>query len=239
MKLSNTNKRKKVIIIAAIVLAALLLVAGVVALIVTKTLKDTQIGDTTLGDLLNGGDGNANKDGLKGIMISEYPKSVYQVGDDFDPTGISIQVLATSNDKSYFIDETDAELKFSGFDSSVESEEVTITVTYKEFSTEYKVRVEKKPEPPTSNRVLTSIRLSDNFITTYSKTNWNFFGPTLDDVKLICTFSDGTEQSVPMLYNYIQNPNLNIQSACTYDLIIQYSYANTTVTTTVTITITN
>lgn len=226
MKLQNNNKKKKIITIVVISIVAALLIGGIVALMLIDNIKE-----------LTGYTGG-NEDGLTGIIISSLCNTTYYLNEEFDPEGLQIQVLATDNSKSYFVDHTNPELKISGFDSSTVGEK-TITVSYREFSDTFTVKIKEKPQPPVSNKVLESIRLSDNFNTTYNKTDWNFFGPTLDDVKLICTFSDGSEESVPMLYNYIQNPNLNIQSACTYDLIIKYSYANTTVTTTVTITITN
>lgn len=224
MKLKS--KKNSVITISIIVISIVLIVAILGCILVVNYLKNFT------------GNSEANEDGLIGILVTALCDTNYYIGEEFDPTGLKIQVIGDSNDKSYFVDHTDPELKISGFDSSTVGEK-TITVSYREFSDTFTVKIEEKPQPPVSNKVLESIRLSDNFNTTYNKTDWNFFGPTLDDVKLICTFSDGTEQSVPMLYNYIQNPNLNIQSACTYDLIIQYSYANTTVSTTVPITITN
>ncbi len=217
MKLKS-NKNKKVLTIIGIVVLAVLLIVGA-TLIVSSIIQETQ-----------------GKD-IKDIVISGLPtKFEYYVGDEFDPKGTLVQVRTKDMKNTYFVDYT--KLKFSGFDSSAVNDALTITVSYQGFTTTFDVSVKEKPVPPTTKRELVSIKLSDNFNTTYSKNDWNFFGPTLDEVDIICTFSDATEERVDMLYGYIKNPNLNL-SVGTYDLIIEYTHGTKTVSTTVTITITD
>lgn len=220
MKIKSKKKSILIIVIVVIALIAILTLAGV---FVGKTVTEQQQEEE-------------NRE-VRQIAISIVPNLNYYVGDTFDPTGLKIQVIAGANDYSYFVEYPNSELILSGFDSSVPNDALPITVTYQGFTATFNVSIKEKPVPPTTKKELVSIKLSDNFNTTYSKNDWNFFGPTLDEVDIICTFSDGTEERVDMLYGYIKNPNLNL-SVGTYDLIIEYTHGTKTVSTTVTITIT-
>lgn len=226
MKLQNNNKKKKIITIVVISIVAALLIGGIVVLMLIDNIKELA------------GYTGGNEDGLTGIAISTLCDTSYYLNEEFNPEGLKIQVLATSNEKSYFVDYTDPELKISGFDSSTIGEK-TITVSYREFSDTFTVTVKEMQTPPaTTTKVLTSIRLSDNFKTTYTLRKWNTSGPNFKDVYLICTFSDGSEESIPMSNNYIDPPNFRIDSPCTYELVLRYSIGGTEVTETVEIVLT-
>lgn len=227
MKLQNNNKKKKIITIVVISIVAVLLIVGIAALLFINHIKE-----------LTGYTGG-NDDGLTGIIISSLCNTSYYLNEEFDPEGLQIQVLATDNSKSYFVDHTNSELKITGFDSTTIGEK-TITVSYREFSDTFTVTVKEISTPPaTTTKVLTSIRLSDNFKTTYTLRKWNTSGPNFKDVYLICTFSDGSEESIPMSNNYIDQPNFRIDSPCTYELILRYSTGGTEVTAVVEITLTS
>lgn len=227
MKLPSQSKKKRIILIAIVALA-LLLIAGIVVGITIISSLDLP------GGVEIGGDPNA----IKGIIISATPsKTVYAVGEEFSPEGLKIQVLANSNAGSYFIDNTNSELKFSGFDSETTGQK-TITVTYREFSVSFFVTVNEKSAPSLTEKALTSIRLSDNFQTTYTVERWNKFGPRFKDVKLICTYSDGTEKEVEMLTDYVYGIDTSIESVGTTQFTIKYNEGGIEVTTTVTVTIT-
>ena len=198
-----------VVLIAAIVLAIVLLVPN----------NDSGDGEMPLTTM--------------GINIASYPKTTYYVGEDFDTTGIKVQVVMSDQSKTYFVGAS--ELTFSGFDNSVATDSLTITVGYKEYTATYEVKIKEKPvEAP----ILTGIRLDENFSTTDTLQAWNFRGPNFRDVNLICTYSDGTEKSIPMQSNYASGIQRDLTSAGTTSFTIRYSEGGIQVETTVTITIT-
>lgn len=218
MKLQN-NKRNKKLIIVAIVIAVLIAAIAIGAIVISNVIKDHQ-------------------NTLTGIMVSSKPsKTVYTVGEEFDYSGLVLQVLANSNDASYFVYDTDSGIKCTGFDTNTVGDQV-ITVTYMEFTTTFTVKVKEAPPPPVE-KTLTSLRLTDNFITSYSLNEWNSYGPNFYGVRLICTFSDGSEKEVSGVIDYCDPIDYALESAGTYNLVIRYGYAGKYMTLTVPITITN
>lgn len=218
MKLrSNNQKRKTAILIGAGVLA---LIAIIVLIMVIFPADD--------------GDNSASVQ-ILGINLASFPnKTQYYIGEEFDPTGIKVQVVSTKQSESYFVGED--KLTFSGFDSSVANNEVVITVAYESYKTTFTVKVLEKPS---ATPVLTSIRLSDNFKTTYTLSSWINKGIQVRDVNLICTYSDGTEKEVPMLKDYVTGVDKSITGPCETSFTIRYSEGGIQVETTVTVTITN
>lgn len=221
MKLqSKQAKKQKVIIISAVILAVLVIVGVVIGLVINSIKKQYE-----------------NSDGITGITVSANPsKTTYYVGEEFDPTGFRIQVLASTNEASYFVDYPNEELKLSGFDSSKAVEDQVITVTYREYTDSFTIDV---IEVPPADPVITGIRLSDNFTSKYTLKWWNTYGPAFDGVKLVCTYSDGTEKEVAMKSSYCYGIERNLTSAGTTEFTIKYSSGGILVETTVTITITN
>lgn len=217
MQLKKRNSKKTIIIALSVAVVAVLIITGIViGLNIDKA---------------------SNQVIYRGIMVSSNPnKTVYYVGEEFDPSGMKVQVLATNNETSYFIDYKDPELKVTGFDSSVANEMLVLTVTYREFTTTCNVTI-KEPEKGTP--YLTSIRLSDNFTTTYSLDWWNTYGMVLDDVKVICIYSDGTEKEFPMESSYCYGVDYTITSPETQVITVKYSDNGVWAETTVPITITN
>lgn len=223
MKLVNNKKRRISIIIA--IVAAVLVLAAVVALIVgivsKKMVEDEKNNEPAI---------------VLGVVIGVYPKTEYYVGQEFDPTGMMLQVVMSKNEESYTVDHT--KLTFTGFDSSVPNDNLVVTATYKEYSIPFTVQVKEEPET-TTKPTLTSIRLSDNFQTTYSLNDWNFYGPIFNNVKIICTYSDGSEKKVTMTKLYCVDLDLDLKSAGTYEMKIRYVKDGVEVFATVPITITN
>ncbi len=177
MKLrSNKTKTKKILTIVGISILAVALIVGAI-LIVNSIVQE-----------------NKGKQ-IKDIVLSGMPtKDEYYIGDEFDPTGTLIQVRTNDMKNTYFVDHT--KLTFSGFDSSVVNDTVTITVSYQGFSTTFTVKVkEHEVQPPQ----LVSIEVKD-LKTTYSLERWNKNGPDYNNSYLLCTYSDGTTENV-----WIQN----------------------------------
>lgn len=224
MKLQN--KKKKVTTIVLIVVLAVFVVIGIIAGVIYAL--NAEIINYII-------DVNLNKDKLTGIHMFTLPERIeYYVGDEFDPTGTKIQVLANSNEASYYVDYTDSELRLSGFDSTTPGEK-TIEVTYKGFKTSFTVTVvEKEENPPSKSPVLTSIKISDNFVTTYDRLEWNFYGPSLEGVTLICTYDDGSQIEIPMIYDYFEDLSLSLKTAGDYEFTLKYNGITAKITITVT-----
>lgn len=172
--------------------------------------------------------------GVVKISLSAVPhKTTYYVGEEFDPAGVSVQVITNDMEHTSFVGHED--LSFSGFDSSVPAENQVITATYKGFTATFTVTVKENPsETPT----LVSIRMGDSFKTTYTLSSWNNFGPKTNNATIVCTYSDGSEVEIPMKGQYCDNV-LDVDSPGTTQFTVRYTDEyGTTVETTVTVTIT-
>lgn len=217
MKLQSNKKRNTIIIISVIL--AVVVLAAVVGLILI------------FGDQPE----KKNPQDIVGIsLVSKPSKITYYVGEEFDPAGTKIQVGTHDMAYSSFVEY--GSLTFSGFDSSAPVEEQVITVSYKGFTTTFTVEIK---EIPSADPILTSIRLSDNFVSTYTLDWWKVYGPVFDGVDLICTYSDGSEKSVPMSASYCLTINLDVNGATTVEIPVEYSDAGIIATTIITVTITN
>lgn len=179
MKLQNKKRTNLIIVIIVVILVAALVVAGI---FIGKSVTESQ-------------DDKKNQE-IQKIAISIVPRLDYYVGDAFDPTGLKIQVIAGTNDYSYFVEYPNSELLISGFDSSVANDTLPITVTYKGFTATFNVRIkEHEPQAPQ----LIAIEAKD-LKTTYSLERWNKNGPDYNNSYLLCTYSDGSTENV-----WIQN----------------------------------
>lgn len=217
MKLVSSKKKK---------ITTLLIIVGVLVLVGIGLLIFSLLGNKT----------PETPTTIRSISMYSHPKTEYYVGEEFDSTGTIIQVITNKLGEDYFVGEK--ELTFSGFDSSVVKDNVVITVTYKEYTTTFSVKIKEIPTD-SKDPVLTSIRLSDNFVDTYSLNWWNNIGPAFDNVKLVLVYSDGSEKEVPMQSSYCYNLTFGLTSAGTTDFIIKYNDGGVIVETTVTVTITN
>ena len=185
---SGKNKKLKIAILIA--LAVVLVAAIVIAIVATININSGT----------NGEDDDAR---IQSIGIATYPtKTNYYIGEDFDPTGLKIQVNTNSQANTYFVDWS--KLTFSGFDSSSAVEEQVITVTYQGFTTSFKVCIREYENgsgdagnsgnagtsgtPGTGN--IQYIEICD-MILTYSLYEWNW-GPSAYGAYYKITYSDGT-----------------------------------------------
>ncbi len=90
---------------------------------------------------------------MTGIEIVASDEKAYYIGDSFDSKGITVKAVFSDGSKKALSDG----LKFSGF-SSEKAGTKTVTVTYKDFSAQVKVKV--KSPSVTFNQ--TEIKISDN-----------------------------------------------------------------------------
>lgn len=217
MKLQSNKRKRTLILIAALV--GLAVIIGVAAIIIAVNVNaEKQEAE--------------NRDIIRGISISAVPaKTVYYVGEVFDPTGAKIQVLTNSSSYTYFVDWN--KLTFEGFDSSVANDKLTITVSYKGYSTTFDVKVQEHEHIAP---VLTSIEVQ-NFTTTYSKEEWNKYGPNSTGATIKCIYSDGSVvEDIVLKDKYIYG--VADSDVGTTEIIIKYSDGVTTVELPITITIT-
>lgn len=218
MKLQRRNNTKIILIVIVAVLALAAIGFGIFAVVSSINAKK---------------EAEAGKE-IQQIIMSSYPdKNIYYVGESFDPKGAKIQVITKASSETSFVDYN--QLTFSGFDSSVPSDKVTITVSYKGFTTTFDVVVrERESLSPT----LTSIEVY-NFETTYSLTEWNTYGPNSTGAKIKCIYSDGSVvEDIVLKDKYIFDVT-KLSAAGTTQITIKYSDGVTTVELPVTITITN
>lgn len=222
MKLRSNKQKRTTTILIGVGIAVL--IAAIVLAIVLLIPKNNDSGDQNLDPMPLA---------ILGINVAQCGKTTYQVGEQFDPSSIKIQVVMTDQSKSYFVDGTNSKLTFSGFDSSVPNDNVVITVTFKEFTTSFYVKVEE-PEPEKPAVEVVSIELVGGYKTTYTLTEWKNGFRYSDDASLVCTYSDGTTKTIPMRKNYIEQPNFNLSGPCDYDITITYEGVSTVITLTIT-----
>ena len=216
MKLQNkSDKRKKLIIIIAAVVAVLALIVGVVCFIVFSN-EQPQI-----------------ETGIDKIILSSTPnKTGYFIGETFEPAGTKIQVIMKNDDNFYFIEHS--ELTFSGFDSTTVGEKV-ITVTYRGFTTSFKITVSERPS---DTPYVTDIEIS-NFQDSYSKDFWNEYGPQVAGASIKLIYSDeSTQEGIWLQSDWISGYE-KVSSTGTTTITIKYDTGAKIIEKVVTITITN
>lgn len=220
MKLKSQKKSKSIIIIVAIL--ALVLIAAVIfgAIYINKMIEEQKQDE--------------ENQVVRKIAISIVPKTEYYVGDELDLTGLKIQVIAGTNEYSYFVSYPNSDLVVTGFDSSVANDELPITVSYQGFTATFNVKIK---EHASATPVLERIEISDNFQTTYDLEEWNNYGPNTDNVTLTLVYSDGSVDNVQFKHKHIYGFT-NLSAAGTTQITIKYSDGVTTVELPVTITIT-
>lgn len=239
MKLQSRKKKNLTIaIIALAVIAVVAIVIGVILLLP----KDNS-GTPSNPNNPNNPGATGDPTAIESIMISSTSNKIeYYVGEAFDPTGASIQVLTVDRNNSYFVNYE--ELEFSGFDSSVANDSVVITVTYKGFTASFTVKVKEDPSTNQGNgqEGASNIEVCD-FQLEYTLERWNRRSPKTYGSYVKITRPDGSvygsPDDTPITGNNIVNYQ-TVDAPCDYDLIIVYVDTDgTEYTTTVTIKITN
>lgn len=171
---------------------------------------------------------------MEAISISSYPeRRVFYVGEEYDPTGIEVQVIAKNGSSTYIKDPT--QLTFSGFDSSAPAENQVVTITYKGVSTSIEVEI---IPAPTLAPTLTAIEVY-NMQTVYTLDFWSTYGPETGMGRLKCYYSDGSVvEDVPLRDRHIYDIDWTISAPGKTYVTVRYSDGVTTVETQVEITIT-
>lgn len=216
MKLKKkTSKTTKIIVIIAVILA-------VAALITVGAVMISKKVDEERGKELNE------------LYISIYPdKLTYYIGEEFDPTGINVQVTANNGNSTFIKDPK--QLTFEGFDSSIPCEEQEIKVSYMGVSTTMSVVIK---EWPTATPILVAIEVK-NLQTTYQIDDWNKykFGYHTEEASIDCIYSDGSVDNIPLSNSYISGVRA-VEAPCMLDIIIKYSNGGVEAQQVITITVT-
>lgn len=200
MKLHASKKKRKIVILC-VVATILIIAAAVGAVLVINQNSYTEP---------NGTD-------ITKIMIATNPsKTIYYVGESFDPSGTSIQVLTYNMDYTRFVDHT--KLSFSGFDSSEVNDNVTITVSYKGFSTSFNVKVVPEPDPTPH---IANIEIV-GFKTEYTLQEW-LDGVRVLGSKLKLNYDDGSVVEKNIQYSMIYGYTQEVSAPCTVEITIKYN----------------
>lgn len=220
MKLKQSNKKKRLIIILAVLAVVLI---AVVALGVGMAVKYFP--------------GITEPEGtVSGISVNEVPKTSYFVGEELDFTGLRIQVLTNTVGELIFVSYPSDGLTVGECDMSVAGQK-TITVTYGGFTTSFNITVNEYSKPEST---VVSIEVRD-LRTTYSVGDWNRYGPIIDEAYLIITYSDGSTkgsfEETPLSWDYIDALS-KVSGAGTTEITVNYTEKGITASTSVTITIT-
>ena len=198
--LSNLSGKQKLLILCAIIAVV------IVAIVVTLVL----IGSNNGGLGNNGGNNSQienDDDRVQGGSLPEQIlefhvasppiKTIYYVGEEINYEGLYFY-YRNSADRSEYIYYKDDPSSFTitGFDSSSPVENQVITVESRGFTDTFTVTILEIPKVPP---VLDSIYLSSTPQTEYMigdlfKTN---------GAKIVCIYSDGTQQIVPLKMSYI------------------------------------
>lgn len=81
---------------------------------------------------------------VTGIKIVSKPTRSYGIGEELDTSKITIAVTVAERTEPYYINASYPDVVVSGFDSSAVNPNVTITVTYADFSESYSVEIVDK-----------------------------------------------------------------------------------------------
>lgn len=216
MKLKS-KKTIKLPIIIAIVISIVLLLAIVGAVLIFSDQEEKH-----------------NPQDIESISLKSTPsKTIYYVGEEFDPTGISVRIGTYDFSYSYLVDHTS--LTFVGFDSSVANDAQVITVTYRGFTTTFTVQILEKPSAPP---MLSDIEIV-GFKTDYTMSEWNAKGPQVTGAIVKLIYDDGTIDESVLLQKAWVYGAVKVQEPCTLDLTIKYNNNGKVFEKVVTITITN
>lgn len=208
MKLQKNRRSKRMLVIATLIVVAILAICATILVV----------------------DYNKYQNSIKNISVSTWGKSEYLLQEEFDTTGITVQVTLNSG-KYYFVNAD--ELTFEGFDNTKVNKNLYITVYYKGFSDRFKISVDKLPDPP---KVLSHITVEG--LSTTSITEWNAGRPDLTGAYILCHYTDDTTFKVGLETHHIKNWE-RVSAPCVFDMVVQYRENGTIKTVTVPITITN
>lgn len=212
---SKGDKAKKFIIIVAIVIGVIALIGLVGMSVLSMSSEDI------------------DERGIDYISLYSLPsKTTYYLGEDFDATGLKIQVITNNTDYSYFVGYD--QLTCSGFDSSTVNESQTITVSYKGYSETFIIKI---IERPAENPYIVDVEIVD-FKTNYTMAEWNAGGPSVIGATVKGIYSDGkVVDGVPLQTKWIYGA-VKVDAPCTLDLTIKYNDNGTVIEKVVTVTIT-
>ena len=234
----NLTKKQKRIILAAII-AVVAIIAIVISLVVIGSNGGfDNSGNNNGPNSGNNGEVGVEEGGVDAAQISQIylsatpEKTVYNVGDEFDSTGILVTVMLTDgNNKFLHYNEHADFIKITGFDSSAPAENQVITIEYKGFTCTYNITVKDfELEPPT----IVSIHL-DPLPKTQYKVDELF---TVEGGKIVCTYDDGSTKTIDLTPNHVSGFGAMSNGVGEYTITVKLRENGKLYKTTYTITVT-
>ena len=210
-KLSQINKKTRIILLCALVLivtAAVLLTVFLIA----RAKAGNQIDK---------------------ILVSTYPKLDYVVGEEADLTGLTLQVVRRNGktENVSYAEHKDA-ITVSGFDTQKPCDDLKITLSYLDHQASFTVSVKKVP---TIDPVLIGISMATLPKTTYKVGEWF----EIDGGMILCEYHDGTTRQTVLLGSYISGwDEAYAGGVGTYTLTVKYKEKGVLQKTTFSVTIT-
>lgn len=173
-----------------------------------------------------------HSDIITDIYITSKPqKTVYQRGEEVDYSGLVISVVNLNFDIVYVsYDEDPEDFKISGFDSSIPMEDQVITVSYKGFTTSFKIDI--KPDPNEAVH-LVKIELSSMPRTEGKVEDF----PSVKGGMILCTYSDGSTKEVKLTIAHTTGFS-KVTAPGEYTIRVEYWDGDRCATTEYTITVT-
>ena len=168
---------------------------------------------------------------ILGLNIVTKPKTSYNVGEEFDRTGMVIQVETQDYTSDYFLDGNDPAIQISDFNSSVPAANQIVTISYKGVSTKLTVTIKDNTPAPE----LTAVTIK-GLKTTYTVEKWNTNKLNISGAYWEYEYGNDSENVVtaPVLSSHV--PSLSrVEGPCEFELVLTDSNG---VKVTVTITIT-
>nr|MBE6544553.1 hypothetical protein [Oscillospiraceae bacterium] len=216
----NLTQKQKVFIIAIAVAVVVIIISVVCICVATSgntNGNSNSGGDNNQGDT-NSGDENHE---IINMYISATPnRSTYYVGDTADYSGLKL-AIDVYQAPSYYVsyEENSEDFTINGFDSSAPTESQVITVEYKGFTATFMVKILEVP--------LTAPTLQSIYLSPVPKSTCKVGrSPSVRDARLVCVYSDGSEESIPLAYSHLYDYEEDLMAAQVGDTVtirVRYS----------------
>ena len=221
----NLTKNQKGIIIGVAVAVGVIILAIIIASIIGGS-KGNGFGG------IFGAGGSSGSNEITHIYVSTPPnKTTYSIGEEIDYSGLSIVVNTLSfRSETVFYDEHPEDFTFSGYDNSAAITNQVITVTYKGFSTTFKIDIEPDPDD-----VLHLVKIE---LISMPKTEFKVGDlPSFSGGKILCTYSDGSTYTTNLTFGLTSGFE-QVDGPGEYTITIEFWDGDYCETTTYTITVT-
>ncbi len=243
--LKNLTKQQKGVILAAVIGVLVIVAVVVTILLLNPNSQSPNGGNNIPGSNNNNTPGTENDGGTSGEGTTEVPdvitdfyisskpnQTLYYMGDEQDWTGLTVYFKSEQTGSVYVSYSDDPEsFIITGFDSSTPSDELVITVKFREFTDTFTVTVLEKdiakaslvgitvdPLPQTTYKVGESFKHTGGYI--------------------VAEYSDGTFETIKLRMKHVSGYGAIANTPGEHEITISYSddhggYAETKITITI------